>query len=249
MRGNDAAAVRSEKTGLEIERPEEMTSRVGERDGGGPSDKFGRIRSASRGDELDGAEFHYAVKRADRVVVPLGPPTTQRMAHVFIGRMLHEEVDVVDAGSMGIDAVRVGGGENVVDTNKVPARASGTGRKIRNKEKFVGTGSKGGGESCRPRGWGWGAIWMSNWNGKGVHGSERWKGARVNGIKECSGLDGARRVTGSSGRRWVGEPYFIVLLDLQVALQGIGERGVTVVEVSEVGAVNRGAGKNAGGDG
>lgn len=37
------------------------------------------------------------------------------------------------------------------------------------------------------------------------------------------------------------EPNFIVLFDIQVALQRIRERGVAVIEVAEIWAVNRGA--------
>jgi hypothetical protein len=169
VRSDDAAAVRSEEAGLEVEGTEEMASRIGEWDGGGPGDEFGRIRGASRGDELDGAKFHNTVEGADGVAVPLGPPTTQRMAHGFVGRMLHEEVDMVHAGSSSMDAIRIGGGEKVVDTNEIPTRASSAGRKIRDEKKLVRTGSERGRKGRRPRSRGWGEMWVSDGNRKGVH--------------------------------------------------------------------------------
>jgi hypothetical protein len=249
VRGNDAAAVRSEEAGLEVEGAKEMATRIGEWDGGGPGNEFGRIRGASRGDELDGAKFHNTVKRADGVAVPLWPPTTQRMAHSFVGRMLHEESDVVHVGSSSMDAIRVGGGEKVVDTNEIPARASSAGRKIRYEKKLVQTGSKSGSKGRRPRSRGWGEMWMSDRNRKGVHGSERWKWACVERVKEHGRLSGARRIAGSiRGGGWVGEPYFVVLLDVQMAFQWIGKRSVTMIEVSEIRAINGGARKDAGGN-
>ena len=87
-RCNNAAMVRGKEAGLEVEVAEEMACRVGERDSGGPGNEFGRVGGPSRGEELDGAEFHNAVERAEREAVPLGPPAASRMTHGFIGGVL-----------------------------------------------------------------------------------------------------------------------------------------------------------------
>jgi hypothetical protein len=93
---------------LEVEGSEEMAFGVREWDGGGPSNKLGRVRGAIRSEELDGAEFHDAIERTEREAIPLWPPTTQRVAHGRVGRMLKQELDMIDAGSIGVDAVGIG---------------------------------------------------------------------------------------------------------------------------------------------
>ena len=107
---DNAAAIRSEEARLEIEGAEKVAGRVGERGSGGPGNKFGRVRGRSRGEELNVAEFHNTIKGADREAVPLRPPASTRMTHSFIGRMLEQELDVVDAGGGRVDTVRVGSG-------------------------------------------------------------------------------------------------------------------------------------------
>jgi hypothetical protein len=155
VRGNDAAAVGSEKAGLEIERPEKVAGRVGERDSSRPSNEFGGVRGPSRREELNSAEFHNAVERADREVIPLWPPATARVTHGLVGGVLKQELDMIDAGGSRVDTVRVSGSEGVVDANEVPARASSAGRKIRDEEELIGAGSKGGSKGCRSRGGSW----------------------------------------------------------------------------------------------
>jgi hypothetical protein len=58
-----------------------------------------------------------------------------------------------------------------------------------------------------------------------VHGGEGRKGARIGVIEKDSGLNGAGGVSRSV--RWrVGEPEFIILLDVEVAFQGVRKRCV-----------------------
>ncbi len=49
---------------------------------------------------MDGTEFHDLVEWADRVAVPLRPPTTLRVAKRLVRGVLEEEVDVVHARGM-----------------------------------------------------------------------------------------------------------------------------------------------------
>jgi hypothetical protein len=84
MGGYDAAPVRSKEARLEIERAEKVAGWVRERNGSEPSDELQRIRDRSGREELDIAEIHNAVTRADGKPVPLQPPTTQRVAHGLV---------------------------------------------------------------------------------------------------------------------------------------------------------------------
>jgi hypothetical protein len=74
---------------------------------------------------LNGTELHNVVDRVDREAIPLGPPAALRVTQGFVGRVLEEELNVVDAGSRGVNAVGVGGCQGGVDTNKIPTRSSG----------------------------------------------------------------------------------------------------------------------------
>ena len=98
---------------------------------------------------MDLTVIHDPVDRACRKSIPLGPPAASWMTHCFVGRVLKHELDVVDAGGSGVDAIGVGGGECRVDANKIPTRSSGTGRKIGNEEQFVGAGCDSGSECDR----------------------------------------------------------------------------------------------------
>ena len=147
MRGDDAAAVRGEETGLEVEGAKKVAGRIGERDGDGPGDEFRGIGNAGGRKKLNGTIVHDAVDGTCGEPIPLGPPAASRMAHRFVGRVLEHELDVVDAGGRGVGAVRVGIGERIIHTNKVPARASGAGWQVRNEKEFVRAQSDGGGES------------------------------------------------------------------------------------------------------
>ena len=64
----------------------------------------------SRRNKLDGAEFHDIVDRVDRKMIPLRPPATPGVTEGFVGRVLEEELDMVDAGSSGFKAIGVSGG-------------------------------------------------------------------------------------------------------------------------------------------
>jgi hypothetical protein len=86
------------------------------------------------------------------------------------------------------------------------------------------------------------------WNGvlgKSFHGSERWKRTSGDGVDERCRLSGTSWIAGPSRGRRFREPDFVVLFDMQVPFQRIGERGVAVIEVAEVRAVDGGAGKDA----
>jgi hypothetical protein len=82
--------------------------------------------------------------------------------------------------------------------------------------------------------------------GKSFHGSERWKRTSGDGVDERSRLSGTGWIAGPSRGRRVGEPDFVALFNMQVPFQGVGERGVTVIEIAEVRAVDRGARKDTG---
>jgi hypothetical protein len=77
--GNNTATVGSHKARLKIEGAEQIASRVWKRNGGRPSNKFRGIRKCGWREELDGTEFHDLVEWADRVAVPLRPPTALRV--------------------------------------------------------------------------------------------------------------------------------------------------------------------------
>ena len=134
---DDAATVRGEKARLEIEETEKMVGRIGKRDGNGPGDELRGIGNASGREELNVTVIHYAVDGACRKSIPLWPPATAWMAHCFIRRVLQHKLNMVDAGSIRVDAIMVGSCECSVNTNEVPARSSGAGRQIRNEEEFV----------------------------------------------------------------------------------------------------------------
>ena len=110
MGSNDAAAVRRKKLGLEVERAKEVASGVRKWKGAGPSNELGCTGSASGGDKLDVAEFHDVVDRVDSETIPLRPPATPGVTEGFVGRVLKEELDMVDAGSSGVEAIGVSGG-------------------------------------------------------------------------------------------------------------------------------------------
>lgn len=117
VRRDNAATMGSEKARFEVEGPEEMAFGIREWNSDGPSDKFGRIGGSIRRNELDGAKLHDAVERAEREAVPLGPPTTQRVTRGLVGRMLEQELDMVNARGGCVDAVGVKIGHSRVDAN------------------------------------------------------------------------------------------------------------------------------------
>jgi hypothetical protein len=74
--------------------------------------------------------------------------------------------------------------------------------------------------------------------------------ARIGGVDKESRLGGFFGVGWLVSRERVGEPDFIVLLlDVQVALQGMGKGNMAMIKVAEVRAVNWGARGNASRDG
>jgi hypothetical protein len=83
---------------------------------------------------LNSTKIHNTVGGADREAVPLRPPVTQGMAHIFVERVLKQEMDMVDTGSSGSKTVGVGGSQCEINLHKVPARASSAGREVRDKE-------------------------------------------------------------------------------------------------------------------
>ena len=108
MRGNNAAVVGSKKAGLEVKGTKKMVGTARDRNSNGPSNGFGRVSSPSRGEELNIAEVHNTIKGDERNAITLWPPAVPRMPHSFIGKMLEQELDMVDAGGGRIGAVRVG---------------------------------------------------------------------------------------------------------------------------------------------
>jgi hypothetical protein len=86
---------------------------------------------------------------------------------------------------------------------------------------------------------------VSSERGEGFHGSKGWERAGVDRINEHVGLCCTSGVAGPRSGRRVGEPYFVVLRDIQMPFQGIGKRSVLVVEVTEIGTVDWEAGENA----
>ena len=85
--------------------------------------------------------------------------------------------------------------------------------------------------------------------GKSFHGSERWKRTSGDGVDERCRLSGASWIAGPSRGRRFREPDFVVLFDMQVPFQRVGERGVAVMAVAELRAVDGGAGTDASTDG
>jgi hypothetical protein len=178
---DDAAAVRSKELRLKVEWPKEVAGRIGERNSGGPSHKFGRVRRGGRGKEVNGPKVHDAVDGAEREAVPLGPPTALWLAERFVRGMLEEKVNVVHARSRASGAVGVGSGQGKIDLNQVPARPRSVSGYIRDEEEAVRAGSKRSSERRGSRGRG-----ESGYTGdlrKRVHGSKGWKGARVDRIQ------------------------------------------------------------------
>ena len=70
--------------------------------------EFGRAGGSSRGDELDVAEFHKAIKWAGREPIPLWPPVAEWIC--LVGWMLQSELDMVNTGSSRVDAIGIGSG-------------------------------------------------------------------------------------------------------------------------------------------
>jgi hypothetical protein len=79
--------------------------------------------------------------------------------------------------------------------------------------------------------------------GKDIHLSEGQKGTVIQQIQEYIRLDSAVTVTRAVCLRAVFlEPYFAVLFNVQeMAFQRVSERGMTMVQISEAGAVHRSA--------
>jgi hypothetical protein len=82
---------------------------------------------------------------------------------------------------------------------------------------------------------------------KGVHGSEGRKGAIGDGVDEHRGLSDARRIAGR-GSWWIGKPDFVVLLNIQMAFQRVRQWSIAMVEITEIRAIDGGAGNDTGRD-
>jgi hypothetical protein len=96
---------------LKLERAEQIASRIRKGDCGRPSDKSRGIRKCRGREELNGTEFHNLVEWADRVAVPLRPPTALGVAERLVRRVLEEEVNVVHARGMAVGTIRIGCGQ------------------------------------------------------------------------------------------------------------------------------------------
>jgi hypothetical protein len=92
-------------------------------------------------EELNGPEFHNLVERADRVAVPLRPPTALGVAKRLVRGVLEEEVKVVYARGAAVGTIWIGSGQKQVNLNQVPTRPNGAGRSVRDEEEPVGAGS------------------------------------------------------------------------------------------------------------
>jgi hypothetical protein len=110
---------------LEVERSEKVACGVRKWKGARPSNELGWVGGLDGRDKLNGTELHDVIDRVDREAIPLGPPAAPRVTQRFVGRVLEEELNVVDAGSLGVDAVGVGGCQGRIDANKIPTRSSG----------------------------------------------------------------------------------------------------------------------------
>jgi hypothetical protein len=96
---------------LKLERAEQIASRIGKVNCGRPSDKFRGVGKCRGREELNGTEFHNLVEWADRVAVPLRPPTALGVAERLVRRVLEEEVNVVHARGMAVGTIRIGCGQ------------------------------------------------------------------------------------------------------------------------------------------
>jgi hypothetical protein len=94
---------------LKLERAKQIASRIRKRDCGRPSDKFRGIRKCRGREELNGTDN--LVEWADRVAVPLRPPTALGVAERLLRRVLEEEVNVAHAGGMAVGTIRIGCGQ------------------------------------------------------------------------------------------------------------------------------------------
>jgi hypothetical protein len=136
-----------------------------------------------------------------------------------------------------------------VDTDKIPARARGAFGNVGYEEHAIGTGNDGGGKGRWPESrWRISRRRAVQW-GKGVHQSKGGKGAGVRGVDQEIGLCDTCRVGQVVGGRQVGEPDLVVLLNVKMTFQGVGQWGVAVIQVAEVRAVDGVTGKDAGGSG
>jgi hypothetical protein len=156
---------------------------------------------------------------------------------------LEEDLDMVDAGRTGVMAVEV------VNANETPMGMSCAGWETRDEEELVGAGSNSRGKGIRPRSMCRGKRCRDDESGKGIHGSKGQKRASVMHVKKLSWLSGASQAVEWSRRRWFREPHFVVLLNVQVAFQRVGQRSMAMVETAEVRAVDRRARKDARGNG
>jgi len=72
------------------------------------------------------------------ITMPLGPPASGRVGFVTIVAMAGKEVDIIETRKTWVAAFSVGvEGLGEVDLNKVPVRANGTVRNVRDKEEAV----------------------------------------------------------------------------------------------------------------
>jgi hypothetical protein len=116
---------------------------------------------------LDGTEFHDLVEWADRVAVPLRPPTALRVAKRLVRGVLEEEVDVVHARGTAVGTIRISSGQKQIHSNQVPMRPNGAGRGVGDEEEPVGAGSDHGFERSRTNRGGRGRWWLTINCGKG----------------------------------------------------------------------------------
>jgi hypothetical protein len=95
--GNNAAAIGSKPTGLEIERAKKVARWVGHRYGSRVGNKFGEVGGSRWGKKVDVAKFHDIIGQADEEAVPLGPPAAGGVSQERVGRVLQEKVDMIEA--------------------------------------------------------------------------------------------------------------------------------------------------------
>jgi hypothetical protein len=178
-----------------VEGSEETNGSVKKLDAIGPGDVVRGVGTGGRGKENTRSKVKDTVG-AGCIAMPEWPEATSGIRKRSIVRMFSKEVAVVEAGVDVIRAGRVRRALGKINLNKVPARAKGACRSVRDKEEAVdrfGYSREEGGSGCRSRSNRGGVIGGNNGNGGG-------SGDRGNGWRRSRGtvvdFDGIGKIKG-----------------------------------------------------
>jgi hypothetical protein len=227
--------------------PEKVNRRIEESKNVSPSDVRGRIWGSVGIEENMIAKFDIVGSSGSEPMLK-EPPATRRVRQRSIVRMGAKEVTVVEPIRSTSRGSREGLRE--IDLDKVPARTQSASRTVRDEEETIG-GKGDGGVKSSTGNWGKRQRRIIGWDNRDSSGSGDGSNRKRKGQRDGSsrrigvgiGVVAEFKHRGMISGQGGSEPHVVIHLNIEGGSEGMRERGMRMVKVSEVWGVNRSARK------